>query len=329
MHPALVEDRARIHKGSHARDSRSESVGATRLADPASNPRDRLDGRVVEDRAMAYRDRGFSVFLVPAPVDFHSGKTPATWDLCGVAQCHPIIRWQRYRHRFATDTEIRGWTGGLLRNIAIVTGAISRVVVVDVDSPAAIAWAVRHLPRTPWQTKTVRGYHLFYRYPDVVISNKSRIETPDGRLAIDVRGDGGFVIAPGSLHQQGIRYAEAGDWNQPRSQLPVFQPAWVGPRCAPPSSWAPSRPSSNANVADRAQRYLATLPLPVIGQGSDTAIFCAAARLVRGFALPPSDAAVLLWAWAGNRPGWTREWIVSKVEHARRYGTEAVGGLLG
>jgi hypothetical protein len=81
------------------------------------------------------------------------------------------------------------------------------------------------------------------------------------------------------------------------------------------------------DVIDRARRYLLAVPRPEIGHGSDAATLYAACRLVRGFGLAPADAEALLWAWAGGRSGWTREWIARKVAHAERYGTEAIGAL--
>jgi len=76
-----------------------------------------------------------------------------------------------------------------------------------------------------------------------------------------------------------------------------------------------------------AVQYLATIPRPEIGSGSDAATLYAACRLVRGFGLDAADAESLLWKWAGDRPGWTRDWVARKVAHAQRYGTEAIGGL--
>ncbi len=43
----------------------------------------------------------------------------------------------------------------------------------------------------------------------------------------DVRVDGSFVIALGSLHASGAEFREAGDWNEPREALPRFWPGWL------------------------------------------------------------------------------------------------------
>jgi hypothetical protein len=86
-----------------------------------------------------------------------------------------------------------------------------------------------------------------------------------------------------------------------------------------------TRPTGD--VVERARRYLAAIPKPEIGQGSDVAVLSAGCRLVRGFQLAEADVVALLWAWTGGRPGWTHEWIVQKVTHAARYGTEPIGAL--
>jgi hypothetical protein len=80
-------------------------------------------------------------------------------------------------------------------------------------------------------------------------------------------------------------------------------------------------------VTERARRYLAAIPIPEIGHGSDHDTLYAACRLVRGFGLSAADAEALLWEWAGGRPGWTREWVAEKVTNAEQYGTEPLGAL--
>lgn len=199
------------------------------------------------------------------------------------------------------------------------------MVVIDADSPDALSWCVRRLPYTPWQTETARGFHLWYRHPGVRVANRAHVETEQGRLAIDVRGDGGYVIAPGSIHASGVEYAEAGDWTTPREYVPWFRPKWLESRRPVTQPRRTLRPTGR--VIDRARMYLAAIPCPEIGAGSDNATLYAACRLVRGFGLCPTDAEMLLWDWAGGRPGWTRDWIAKKVAHADRYGTEPMGAL--
>jgi len=263
---------------------------------------------------------GLSVIPVPRPRP-------------GVAPGHPgdgkvpAIAWRDYQTRLPTDAELVAWFGGEPMNIAIVTGAVSDAVVVDADDPIALAWCTHHLPYTVWQTETSRGFHLWYRHPGVRVPNRACLELGgDGRLKIDVRGDGGFVIAPGSVHASGVEYREGGDWTQPRTSVPVFWPGWLErPTRRTPPPRPPVRPAGD--VVARARRYLAVMPRPEIGFGSDRATLYAACRLVRGFGLDAVDAEALLWEWAGGRPGWSRAWIAQKVVHALRYGRESIGAL--
>lgn len=277
--------------------------------------------------------RGLTVIPVPRPDATHGGKKPT-------------IRWKQYQTRRPTIAELTGWFATPM-NMAVLTGRISGIVVVDADSDAALAWVFRHLPLTPWQTKTPRGFHLWYRHPGTRIGNRVHIKTGDGELALDVRGDGGFVVAPGSVHKTGALYEQVGDWTVARDRLPVFWPGWLTHPSNPPQLHAsnppephpsnppqPPRPPARTlrptgdGVVDRAEKYLAAIPLPEIGAGSDVAVFKAACHLVRGFALDEVTAVDLLWEWAGGRPGWTREWIQTKVVSAIKNGREMVGGLL-
>ncbi|MCC7181167.1 MAG: bifunctional DNA primase/polymerase [Acidobacteria bacterium] len=268
----------------------------------------------VLDQALTLWRRLLSVIPVPRPDGRHDGKVPA-------------MAWREYQARRPTEAEIRAWFGGAPSNLAIITGALSNLVVVDADSREGLRWCVRHLPYTPWQVRTSRGYHLYFRHPGVTVRNRAKLDTRDGRIDVDVRGDGGYVIGPGSVHASGAIYLPAGDWT--RDDVPRFWPGWLArpERPARPaldsSQWRPS-----GDVVARARRYLAQMPRPEIGQGSDQATLTAACRLVRGFGLSESEATALLWQWAGGRPGWTYEWVRRKVENARKYGTEPVGGLV-
>ena len=261
--------------------------------------------------------RGLSVIPVPRP---RSGASPGHPGDGKV----PAIPWRQYQHEPASEDQVQDWFR-VDRNIAVVTGQVSGVVVIDADSPEAVRWVTANLPRTPWQTRTARGYHLWYGWPGVQVANRARVETRDGRLALDVRGDGGYVIGPGSLHASGTRYTLAGDWSVPREQLPRF---WVGWLTRPARTAAqPLTPRPTGDLVERAKRYLAAIPVPEIGHGSDAETLYAAARLTRGFGLSESDATALLWDWAGGREGWSHAWVARKVHNALLYGTEAVGAL--
>jgi hypothetical protein len=261
--------------------------------------------------------RGLSVIPVPAPQPGIPLGRPGDGKV-------PAIAWRTYQTRYPTTLEIDAWFGSGPMNIAVVTGALSGVVVIDPDNMSALRWCVAHLPYTPWQTQTARSFHLWYRHPGGRVPNRACIKTKDGRLAIDQRGDGGYVIAAESRHRSGTIYLEAGDWTATRDRLPVFSPDWFAvPRPVRPVS----RPCFGGEPLARARAYLWAIPTPEIGAGSDTATFYPACRLVGRFGLSAVDAEALLSEWAGRRPGWTPEWITRKVANAQRYGREPVEAL--
>jgi hypothetical protein len=255
------------------------------------------------ERARILRSRGLSIFRIPL-----RSKTPTT-------------AWKAWQTRLASDSELVAMFVAE-SNIGIVTGAVSNLVVIDADSQDAQDYLLRHLPPTPWQTRTVRGMHFYFRHPGVPVANR-HLPSP----ALDIKGDGGHVLAPGSVHPTGRRYRAAGHWECPQTALPVFAVEWFPSRTPAPPARPPASPQSPTLLRARARAYLEAMPLPEIGQGSDHATFVAACRLVRGFDLPPPDAESLLWEWCGNRDGWTRKWVADKVDSAKRNGREARGGL--
>lgn len=87
-------------------------------------------------------------------------------------------------------------------NIGVATGAASGIFVVDADGAVGRETLVQLCgnPRT-LMSRTGNGRHYFFRYPGERIRNSVRFAP-----GLDVRGDGGYVIAPPSRHQNGKRY---------------------------------------------------------------------------------------------------------------------------
>ena len=105
------------------------------------------------DHALDLWHRGLSVIPVPRPRPGVPPGQPGDGKV-------PAISWREYQARRPTESEIRAWFR-TPQNIAAVTGHVSDVVVIDADSPEAVRWVTSHLPHTPWQTKTARGYHCW------------------------------------------------------------------------------------------------------------------------------------------------------------------------
>lgn len=108
----------------------------------------------------------------------------------------PQIAWNEYQTRKPTQNEIVNWIRKYPEmNIGIVTGEISGITVVDIDKediPAGFS--------PTWTVKTSKGHHLYYQYdPEVKTGTNSELQ-------IDIRSDGGYVVAPESTHPSGVIY---------------------------------------------------------------------------------------------------------------------------
>ncbi len=122
----------------------------------------------------------------------------------------PLVAWREYQQRAATLEEIERWFERWPdANAGIVTGAVSGLIVVDVDpahggadSIAAVEDRDGPLPASVEATTGGGGRHLYYAHPGVAVANRVAILP-----GIDVRGDGGCVVAPPSIHPSGRRYA--------------------------------------------------------------------------------------------------------------------------
>jgi len=117
----------------------------------------------------------------------------------------PLVVWQRYQHHLPTEEQINDWwTRWPNANIGMITGRISGLVVVDTDSNEATSRFLSAYPeaQVTLQAETGRGRHFYFKW-EVDIRNDAGRILGEG---IDVRGEGGFVILPPSLHSNGKRY---------------------------------------------------------------------------------------------------------------------------
>lgn len=102
-------------------------------------------------------------------------------------------------------------------NIAIRTGAISGLVVLDIDKKNGGLESYESIRARLPQTPTVRtgggGLHLYFKHPGGEVKNSA------GKIApgIDLRGDNGYVVAPPSLHDSGANY----EWEILPSEVPL------------------------------------------------------------------------------------------------------------
>ena len=121
----------------------------------------------------------------------------------------PLIPWEVFQHRRPEPTEAADWYRRWPdANIAVVTGAVSGLVVVDLDPQHGADTSLAQLEQAHGplvQTVEVRtgggGRHLYYAHPGEVLRN--RVGLAPG---VDLRGDGGYAVAPPSIHASGATY---------------------------------------------------------------------------------------------------------------------------
>ena len=107
-------------------------------------------------------------------------------------------------------------------NIALITGVVSRLVIIDLDTPDAVAAFCALLGvadiadlGTPY-VRSSRGYHVYFLHPGGNV--RGEIAIPD----CDVKADGGCCTAPPSIHQSGRVYRfELSPFAAPLAQLPA------------------------------------------------------------------------------------------------------------
>src|SRR5215831_10259540 len=156
---------------------------------PEATDRSKHASHSIIEAAINYRRRGFSVI----PIIAKDKK--------------PMVQWEPYQKELASEGTINHWfISWPNANVAIVTGAISDCVVIDLDTAEAKDEIKALVPDDDLsavpRVRTGRGgYHLFFKHPGV------NIQTRAGVLPkTDVRGDGGYVVTAPSIHESGKSY---------------------------------------------------------------------------------------------------------------------------
>jgi hypothetical protein len=163
--------------------------------------------------ALSYAARGWMVIPLHWPLG--GGRCSCADAACASPGKHPIFgRWEW--HASNEPHTLRSWWAQAPRaNVGVATGA-SGLVVLDVDGPEgiaslkALAAENRPLPRTLKFRTGSGGLHLIFKDPSFSVPSRRSL-----RPKLDVRGDGGLICAPPSLHASGRRYEEIGGALEP------------------------------------------------------------------------------------------------------------------
>lgn len=156
------------------------------------------------EHALRLLERGFAVFPLQ-----HKKKIP-------YAKSKGFVE-------ASTSPELaRGvWTTRPSSNIGIATGKPSGIVVLDIDGAEGYQFLESRGYEIP-ETLTVitgKGKQYYFKAPEAEMNNRASMGGKETK--VDFRGDGGYVVAPPSIHPSGAVY-EFEDWDTEVADCPQW-----------------------------------------------------------------------------------------------------------
>lgn len=266
--------------------------------------------------ALGCAARGWKVFPLWWPIA--GGCACNQGATCERAAKHPLARLAPNGLKDATSDEyiIRGWWAQYpLANVAIRTGAESGLWALDVDAYRGGAASLealedKHGPLpASLRARTGSGgasTHIYFTWPAGLVVRSRPIAAMGG---LDVKGHGGYVVAPPSLHRSGGVYT----WLDEDDSTLEAAPGWLLALVASPPAAEPQNPIPTG------------LELP----DEDAADFCEeffkrAARKVSG-GEARHDTAVWFWTQCkdnGVPVGIAQSWVDPYLDLCRDEGAE-------
>ncbi|MCJ2014979.1 bifunctional DNA primase/polymerase [Methylobacterium sp. J-076] len=204
------------------------------------------------DAALYLVRRGGRVFPLHGMRHDSAGRFLCT---CGKPDCddagkHPLAKLAPSGLNNATSHEhiVRHWfTNAPFANVGLATG---HTIVLDVDprhggDASLEALEAEHglLPETTRALTGGGGQHIFFRPPEGVEIRNSTGDNGGLAPGLDIRGTGGYIVAPPSLHASGRQYAWSVD-HHPDEVPPAPMPAWLVAALARPRNGRAGRDPS-------------------------------------------------------------------------------------
>lgn len=184
-----------------------------------------------------------------------------------------------------------------------------------IDALAELEREHGELPRTPRAKSGSGGRHYYFRWPAEggIVNRKNHCDLP-----IDVRGAGGYAVAPPSRNKNG-----AYGWEiHPTVCELADAPAWLLEWVRDDGKAATPKPAGHArngvSIVDRAVAYLAKIPPAISGEGGHGRTLEAARAVVFGFDLGPEVGFQILNAHYNPRcqPQWSETELRHKCQEA-------------
>lgn len=178
------------------------------------------------DAALDYARRGWVVILLHGIIE---GRCTCGKDCGKNAGKHPMLT--DWPNQATTDpaTIQRWWQRWPDANVGIVAGARSGLIAVDGDPRHGGDDTLRELeaqhsplPATVESCTGGGGFHKLLRHPGYPVKSGAGVLGP----GLDIKADGGYIVAPPSLHLSGRRYC----WEAAShpDDVPIAEaPAWL------------------------------------------------------------------------------------------------------
>lgn len=236
---------------------------------------------------------------------------------CGSCGKHPILT-NGLDGATTNETIIRNWWRVHPNaNVAIRTGAVSGIVVLDFDGPIGLKTAdTLSTGPTPRSITGSGGRHWICAHPGFDVHNATK-KLP----GMDVRGERGYIVAPPSMHACGNPYRWE-EYLSPNETDPAPLPGVVLEALAPEDKAkavedVTSRGPAEPYTVGRARRYIEKMRPGVSGDGGHQATFKAALAAVKGFGLDRAQALEVMREYnARCVPPWTDDELEHKVDSA-------------
>lgn len=127
----------------------------------------------------------------------------------------PLGLWEAWQKKHQTEEDIAKM-GNPDANIAVITGEISGLTVVDIDPRNGGSNELFKHIKTPTVRTGGGGWHYYFKYGGIPCK-------PNATAGIDIKSEGGYVIVPPSHHQSGKDYEWLVNPNEtPLAELPEF-----------------------------------------------------------------------------------------------------------
>lgn len=141
-------------------------------------------------RAMEWRSVGVSTF----PIAFKTKR--------------PLVRWSQYRDKLPKPAELKRFFTTYEVNFGVICGGETGLTVVDFDLSEGYEKFITEIPcgiaqmfEKTYKVKTAKGVHAYFW-------SKGMRSLKDMERKIDVKAEGGYVVAPFSTHPSGKKYTD-------------------------------------------------------------------------------------------------------------------------